>query len=282
MSVATRACNECRQEFPRTPEFWSRQKRNTDGLDGSCKGCAKKRAKLWYHANRERGRAQSKDYRERNHEAVLAQRRKYRRENLAKVLAADRAWEGANVQKRIAYTAQWRLDHPDKAAQLRKREYENGKDRIKQRSREWYEANRQKALARAADYRKRNTEQVQQRKRQEYLRHRDKRKAKVKEWAANNPAKVQANRARHQALLVNAPGHFTPADLKEQHRKQAGLCFYCHAELHKLGSVDHVIPLSKRGTNLPENIDLACWPCNNRKGDMMPDQFLKYLQSIHE
>ncbi|MBZ5623051.1 MAG: HNH endonuclease [Acidobacteriia bacterium] len=39
------------------------------------------------------------------------------------------------------------------------------------------------------------------------------------------------------------------------------------------GTIDHYIPLSKGGTNFPDNIVLACWPCNNRKRAKLPSEF---------
>lgn len=273
LALSQRACNVCHQEFPRTAEFWHKQPKNSDGLSETCKQCAIERQRDWYFANHERALAQHREYREQNHEQVLAGKHRYRAANLDKVLAADRTWKAANVEKRVAYTARWRRANPEKAAALRKREYEANAHLIKQRAKDWWTANRERARARAAEYRKKNAERIKERKREEYVRNIEKVKARCKVWAESNPAKLQARRARYQALLVNAPGHFTPADLVEQYQKQDGLCFYCHTKLRKLGSVDHYIPLSKGGTNYADNIVLACWPCNNRKRAKLPSEF---------
>lgn len=42
---------------------------------------------------------------------------------------------------------------------------------------------------------------------------------------------------------------------------------------------DHVIPLSKGGTNARENKVIACLRCNNLKGDMMPDEWQAYMDA---
>lgn len=47
-------------------------------------------------------------------------------------------------------------------------------------------------------------------------------------------------------------------------------CKYCSCELQwEASTVDHVVPLSKGGSNDPENLVLACNPCNSRKGSKL-------------
>jgi hypothetical protein len=55
-------------------------------------------------------------------------------------------------------------------------------------------------------------------------------------------------------------------------------CRYCHGFFTIEGiAVDHAVPLSKRGSPGLENLDYPCRPCNNRKGDMDPVDFMKLL-----
>jgi hypothetical protein len=47
-----------------------------------------------------------------------------------------------------------------------------------------------------------------------------------------------------------------------------GCCEYCHSQERYSPdpfSVEHIIPLSKGGTNVLENLAFACQGCNNRK-----------------
>lgn len=54
-------------------------------------------------------------------------------------------------------------------------------------------------------------------------------------------------------------------------RKRANfLCEYCHADERWQFvpfTIDHIIPISNGGTNLFENLALACFHCNRRKSD---------------
>ena len=65
-------------------------------------------------------------------------------------------------------------------------------------------------------------------------------------------------------------GRKIPAQLQEQVRKRAHfLCEYCHtSEIWQYSrfTVDHIIPVSRGGTDTQENLALACFHCNRRKG----------------
>ena len=55
-------------------------------------------------------------------------------------------------------------------------------------------------------------------------------------------------------------------------RRAKFLCEYCHASekwQYVSFTVDHVIPLSKGGTDTPDNLALACFHCNRRKSDKL-------------
>jgi hypothetical protein len=52
--------------------------------------------------------------------------------------------------------------------------------------------------------------------------------------------------------------------------RDGAACFYCGTELdpeQPEATVDHVIPLSRGGTNQPRNLVLACTMCNHGKGE---------------
>lgn len=76
------------------------------------------------------------------------------------------------------------------------------------------------------------------------------------------------------------------------HGREGGRCFYCdkHVNLHTIGScstrwpdpnaatLDHFIPRSRGGRNSFDNMVLACFSCNNARGDMSALDFLAHLQ----
>jgi 5-methylcytosine-specific restriction endonuclease McrA len=80
--------------------------------------------------------------------------------------------------------------------------------------------------------------------------------------------------SRRRALIEAAGPRKRRA--RRLHRAQRGRCAYCHRPMDPApGSsdrprgitVDHVVPLSRGGTDADENVVGACWACNQRKGD---------------
>ena len=55
--------------------------------------------------------------------------------------------------------------------------------------------------------------------------------------------------------------------------RNANRCFYC-GERKKPLTLGHVIPTSRGGTGRVANLTAACLPCNQRKGNQLPEEFL--------
>lgn len=84
----------------------------------------------------------------------------------------------------------------------------------------------------------------------------------------------EANKERLQAYVERrreAEGSFTPGQFQKVIALQKGLCFYCGEPGGLI--TEHVVPLSKGGTNWIANIVAACVPCNGRKGARLLEEF---------
>lgn len=81
-------------------------------------------------------------------------------------------------------------------------------------------------------------------------------------WLLRAPEVMRALKLARRALEVNAPGTCSAAQLKARFDFYGGCCAYCGAPAE---SSDHVIPLSRGGSNWPANIRPACSSCNCRK-----------------
>ena len=56
-------------------------------------------------------------------------------------------------------------------------------------------------------------------------------------------------------------------------------CAYCGSESHRL-TLDHVVPRSRGGTSVWENVVASCAPCNHRKGDRLLEETTMTLRTV--
>lgn len=104
---------------------------------------------------------------------------------------------------------------------------------------------------------------------------RDARKASAAKWRRENPAARKAQHQRRRSAKKSAEGSFTAADIERIRKQQKGKCACCKKR-RKL-TIDHIIALSKGGSNYPSNIQLLCMSCNVAKRDSDP---IEHMQSL--
>lgn len=76
-----------------------------------------------------------------------------------------------------------------------------------------------------------------------------------------------------RARALQAGGSFNAHDIAELFQSQKGRCYWCACSIKDSYHVDHVWPLSKGGSNGPENLVLACPTCNQKKHAKTPMEF---------
>lgn len=87
-------------------------------------------------------------------------------------------------------------------------------------------------------------------------------------YKQKNPGKVKAWRAARNARKRGAEGRWTASDWAEILGAHNHCCAHCKVEFSEdfTASVDHIVPLSKGGSNWPSNLQPLCVPCNRKKG----------------
>ena len=75
---------------------------------------------------------------------------------------------------------------------------------------------------------------------------------------------------KYKARKLGAKGTHTREDILRQYDSQRGLCWWCGKSVGEVWHADHLIPLSRGGSNAPENIVIACRHCNQSKNNRLP------------
>lgn len=122
---------------------------------------------------------------------------------------------------------------------------------------------------------------AQQRRVDDYDRVRRVEIAATKRRAERHPELVslqaRVRRSRRRERIKVAGGTHTVADVQRKLAQQGGRCYWCQTELNGAYHVDHIIPIGRGGTNAANNICAACAPCNWRKHQKMPSEFIGRL-----
>jgi len=138
------------------------------------------------------------------------------------------------------------------------------------------------------NWRRNNPDKVKKHKSDSQKRNRDAANRRSKRWRKAHPEKAREETRIQGHRRSHASGVFTKADIERQLRAQTdkkGIphCWWCGKVLKptvkwgdrtRIGyDIDHVIPISRGGTNDPSNLVLSCPHCNDRKGAKLPSEW---------
>lgn len=123
-------------------------------------------------------------------------------------------------------------------------------------------------------------EVVRAEQRRYYGRNRDTILLKVAAWHAAHPLNKTVSGANGRARRHGIVDRLTVAQWRAVLDASGGHCTYC-GEARAL-SLDHVVPMSRGGSNLAANITAACLPCNGGKRERTGDEWREYLRRRRE
>lgn len=146
-------------------------------------------------------------------------------------------------EKKRLYQKAYRQRHPE---------------RVKASKDKWRKNNPERHAKHSKDWRLRNPEKAKQ---------------VLAQYAKSNPEYIALKRRKRRALLSNAVHErYT---VREVYLRDNGLCSLCESFIdleyparHPLSvSIDHIVPLSKGGHDTLDNVSVAHYGCNSRKGN---------------
>lgn len=108
--------------------------------------------------------------------------------------------------------------------------------------------------------------------------YRDRTNARCRQWIAENNDRWRAIGANRRSIERGADGSFTPEDIEKIQQSQNYKCVYCGSSTLEKFHIDHKNPISKGGSNWPENLQVLCPSCNCSKKDKTHEEYLVMLE----
>lgn len=140
--------------------------------------------------------------------------------------------------------------------------------RVRATQRRFYSLNREKRKA----YEELNKQSLLEKKRVYRELHKDHILLSNRTYKKNNKDIVNACNASRRGKLRGAVGRFSFNEISAMLLSQHNKCRICGEDLIRY-HVDHIVPVSRGGSNEISNIQILCAPCNLKKGRKLPSEF---------
>ena len=138
----------------------------------------------------------------------------------------------------------------------------------------YQQRNQEATRARSVEYHRREAKHYQELFAAWRLENAEARADYMRRWRREHPEKGLLYKHRRRALAANAGGTHDARDIDRLWRLQSGRCWWCSGKMvREKAHVDHRVPLSRGGSDAPDNLVMSCARCNQSKGSKMPDEF---------
>ena len=206
-------------------------------------------------------------------EKKILRDRRYYAEHVEAKRKYARDYRAAHLNEKTEYLRRYNATHKEQARANNQRYREEHRTEIREYQRRYRAEHREQIRENDRRYRTSHLNEHRAEGRRYYARHHDERRARQREYLKKHPEFARAYVTRRRARKHAADGNFKPKDVRRQLRSQKGRCYWCNAKLNGEHHIDHVIPLSRGGSNGPDNIVIACPICNLSKGDKLPHEW---------
>lgn len=258
--------------------FW-KQKGSSDGVRSQCKDCMKQYNKKYYSENDARLKQYQKEYNSIHKEKVTERQRRYYNAHQEKLRAKQKRYYYSHKAESLASNQRWLSRNRERYAALKKMYNSDHRQELAEKKRLYREENKEYISLLQKQYRDSHKEEIAEYKKQHYASNKERIFARQKQYSQTPAGKlaIRTSTINRRARKKKALGSHTSQEIQEQLARQKHKCYYCKTKLGSKRSsyhADHIVPLSKGGTNYIDNIVLACSTCNLKKSNKLLHEWL--------
>ncbi len=200
----------------------------------------------------------------------------------------QREWKKKHPGKQAGYNKTWYKKHKlnmtselrEEIRLKRKEAHIRNKDKENARCREYDRTHSQKRKEYNQEYYLNNHADILIKKRKYHKENGDTIREKKRAYHKTTTGKLVSKKssANRRALKFKAEGSFTAEDIKGLYAIQGRCCYYCNVGIEGGYHVDHMLPLSRGGSNDVSNICLSCASCNWSKHAKTAEEYQQVIQ----
>lgn len=142
--------------------------------------------------------------------------------------------------------------------------------------RAYYQTHKVELAAYGCAYREANKETINARKSAYREAHREEEKARTRAYYKTPRGRAASQAADHRRRLHLDSQELTAVIIREVQAAAGGICVYCGEDFEN-GHIDHIVPISKSGTNDRSNLVYVCARCNLSKHNKMPAEWMENM-----
>jgi len=159
-----------------------------------------------------------------------------------------------NKEEKVVWNKKYYMEHKEELKLYYKEYYLKNREKNKLRSREYYQKHKEKWIGYLKNYKG------------DYKRDPMVHLNCTKEWKKNNKEKVSMHNKKRFLLIKMATGSHSQEDFRKLKESVKYTCPCCGKSEPEIRLVrDHIIPITKGGSNEIENIQPLCNRCNCKK-----------------
>ena len=226
---------------------------------GKCAPCDRKRAREWKSKNKDK---------------ISASGTRYRAENRDAVLSAKKEWYQKNKDRIAEKKREERIINGDDIRARQRASYRKNKDKANARTNAYYKANKSQVLEQQAKSYTANREKRMEISKRWAEKNREKCRVIKKAWSKRNVDYIKEKTASRRATLKSA-GKLSRGIVNKLFKLQRGRCPCCGENLGTDYHLDHIVPLSRGGSNTDNNVQLLSAKCNLAKGAKNPVEYMQ-------